>query len=209
MLKNKIKLPWSKLVRQEGITLLRKSNRSRKLAAKFKPQFNETIKSLQFRKLYRFEGESTEEWMGRLRIVVAECNYKEIDRQLKEQFIHGLNDKAMLDEVVRELTAKNSSKQTNSEDVLLWARQIKAQRAQAAILNNLTEVQKFHKVGPKTQEQVRNRNNMPGIPQMSMQVLWGKPCTQAVPSIWEIKCKLWENGSLQEGLHEQEELHSS
>ena len=67
--------------------------------------------------------------MGRLRIAVAECNYKEIDRQLKEQFIHGLNDKAMLDEVVRELTAKNSSKQMNSEDVLLWARQIEAQRA--------------------------------------------------------------------------------
>ena len=35
------------------------------LAGKFKPQFNETIKSLQFRKLYRFKGEHTEEWMGR------------------------------------------------------------------------------------------------------------------------------------------------
>ena len=92
------------------------------LSAKFKPQFNETIKSLQFRILYRFEGESTEEWMGRLRIAVAECNYKEIDRQLKEQFMHGLNNKAMLDEVVRALTAKNSSKQMNSEDVVLWAR---------------------------------------------------------------------------------------
>ena len=37
-------------------------------------------------------------------MVAAECNYKEIDHQLKEQFIHGLNDKTMLDEVVRELT---------------------------------------------------------------------------------------------------------
>ena len=36
------------------------------LAMKFKPQFNETIKSLQFRKLHRLEGESAEEWMGRL-----------------------------------------------------------------------------------------------------------------------------------------------
>ena len=32
---------------------------------------------------------------------------------------------------------------------------------------------------------MRDRNNMPGIPQMSMQVLWGKSHTQAVPSIWE------------------------
>ena len=36
------------------------------LAAKFKPQFNETIKLLQFRKLCRVEGKSADEWMGRL-----------------------------------------------------------------------------------------------------------------------------------------------
>ena len=60
--------------------------------------------------------------MGRLWIVVVECNYKEVDRQLREQFIHGLNDRVMLDEIVRELMAKNSSEQINSEDVLLWAR---------------------------------------------------------------------------------------
>ena len=35
------------------------------LAAKFRPQYNETIKLLQFRKLYRFEGESIDEWMGK------------------------------------------------------------------------------------------------------------------------------------------------
>ena len=34
-----------------------------------------------------------EEWMGKLHIVAVECNYQEVDRQLKEQFIHGLNDK--------------------------------------------------------------------------------------------------------------------
>ena len=35
--------------------------------------------------------------------MVAECNYKEIDDQLKGQFIHGLNDKMLLDEVIREV----------------------------------------------------------------------------------------------------------
>ena len=34
------------------------------LAEKFRPQYNETIKSLQFRKLCRSEGENAEEWMG-------------------------------------------------------------------------------------------------------------------------------------------------
>ena len=43
-----------------------------------------------------------EEWMGRLHVAVIECNYQEVDRQLKEQFIH------MLEEIIKELTAANS-----------------------------------------------------------------------------------------------------
>ena len=41
-----------------------------------------------------------EDWIGRLRTAVAECKYKEVDRQLKEQFIHGLNDDEMLVEII-------------------------------------------------------------------------------------------------------------
>ena len=67
------------------------------LATKFKCQFNERMKSLQFGKLYRFKGKSAEEWMGRLHMAAAECSYREVDQQLKELFIHGLNDKTMLD----------------------------------------------------------------------------------------------------------------
>ena len=70
----------------------------------FRPQFNEIIKSLQFLKLCRQDGESTEEWMGRLQLSSVECNYQEIDRQWKEQFIHGLNDMDMLGKIIRELT---------------------------------------------------------------------------------------------------------
>ena len=76
------------------------------LATKFKCQFNETTKLLQCRKLYRLEGKSMEEWMGRLWVAVSECNYSGVDRQLKEQFIHGLNDKSVLDEVIRKLMSK-------------------------------------------------------------------------------------------------------
>ena len=53
------------------------------LPEKFRPKYNETIKSLQFRKLCRSEGENAEEWMGRLHVAAAECNYKEIDCQVK------------------------------------------------------------------------------------------------------------------------------
>ena len=89
------------------------------LAAKFKPQYNETVKSLQFRKLYRLENESVDEWMERLCMAVAESNYRELDRQLKEQFIHGVNDKCMLDEIIRELTAKNNNEQVTNEGMLI------------------------------------------------------------------------------------------
>ena len=53
------------------------------LTNKFKPQINEMIKLLQFHKLSRQKGENAEEWMGRLWISAIDCNYKELDRQLR------------------------------------------------------------------------------------------------------------------------------
>ena len=52
-------------------------------------------------------------------MAVVEFYCKEIDQQLKEQFIHGLNIKAMLEEVIRELTARNNDEQTTSKGVLV------------------------------------------------------------------------------------------
>ena len=84
--------------------------------------------------------------MGRLCMVVAECNYREIDRQLKEQFIHELNDKVMLDEVIRELTAKSNSDQMTSEGILAWAKRVEVQWVQAAIWNDITELHDIDKI---------------------------------------------------------------
>ena len=78
--------------------------------------------------------------------MAVECNYKEIDCQLKEQFIHGLNDKTMLDKVIRDLTTKNINEQLTSEDVLIWAKRVEVQRVQVAILSDITKSQKFDKV---------------------------------------------------------------
>ena len=72
--------------------------------------------------------------MGRLHVAAAGCNYREVDQQLKEQFIHGLNDKVMLDELIRELTARSNDEQMTSEGVLAWAKRAEAQRAQTTIL---------------------------------------------------------------------------
>ena len=76
---------------------------------KFKPQYNETIKSLQFHKLSRKADKSAEECMGKLRIAATECNCKEINRQLQVQFMYGLNDSDMYRNNKR--THKNRRKQ--------------------------------------------------------------------------------------------------
>ena len=79
------------------------------LTYKCKLQYNKTIKLLQFRKLCRYEDENIEEWMGRLWVAAVECNHQEVNWQLNEQFIYGLNDKCMLEEIIKELTTTKNN----------------------------------------------------------------------------------------------------
>ena len=87
-----------------------------------------------------------EEWMGRLQISGLECNYQELDRQLKEQFIHSLNDTEMLGEIIWELTKVKENGTTMREVILEWAKRVKVQRAQAAVMNSLTKTKEFDKI---------------------------------------------------------------
>ena len=70
-----------------------------------------------------------EEWMGRLHMMAVEVIYQEVDRQLKEQSIHSLNNKLMLEEIIKELTATRSDDHITSEGVLAWVKRMEAQRA--------------------------------------------------------------------------------
>ena len=84
--------------------------------------------------------------MGRSHVAAVECNYQEIDRQLKEQFIHGLNDKHMLEEIIKELTVTSNHDHIMSGSVPAWAKGVEVQRVQAAVLDTLTELRQFDKV---------------------------------------------------------------
>ena len=84
--------------------------------------------------------------MGRLQLSAVECRYKEIDRQLKEQLIHRVNDMDMLGEIIRELTKVNTGSVITSESVLAWPKRIEVQRAQAVAMDNLTEAKEFDKI---------------------------------------------------------------
>ena len=63
----------------------------------------------------RQANKNMEEWMGRIRVVVIECNYNEMHRQLKEQFIHRLNHSDMLAEIIRELTKTDKNTHVTSK----------------------------------------------------------------------------------------------
>ena len=45
----------------------------------------------------------------------------------------------MLDEIIKELTTTNSDEEITSEGILAWAKRVEVQRAQAAVLNTITE----------------------------------------------------------------------
>ena len=75
-----------------------------------------------------------------------ECNYQEVDRHLKEQFIHGLTNKHMLEEIIKELMATNNDDHITSGGMLAWAKRVEVQRVQAAVLDSLTESKQFDKI---------------------------------------------------------------
>ena len=84
------------------------------------------IPSVQYCKLQRKVNKFTQEWMGRLHIKAAECNYKEHDGHLKDQFINGINDEEIMQEIIKELMAKRNMSEIDSEQVLMWAQRIEA-----------------------------------------------------------------------------------
>ena len=51
-----------------------------RLHNKFKLQYNENTKSLEFHKLVRQPNENAEEWIGRLSLAAVECNDTEVGR---------------------------------------------------------------------------------------------------------------------------------
>ena len=76
----------------------------------------------------------------------VECNYQEVDWQLKEQFIHGLNHTEMLGEIIRELTKMKADNTINSETVLAWAKRAELQRVQAAVISSIIETKEFDRI---------------------------------------------------------------
>ena len=48
-----------------------------------------------------------------------ECNYIDVDRHIKEQLIHGLNDSEMLAQPIREVTKSDENTMVPTELILI------------------------------------------------------------------------------------------
>ena len=84
--------------------------------------------SLQYCKLNRQETENVEEWIGRLCIIILEFKYKELDRNMKEQFINSLKDNGMICEIIKKLTILNDTISITREKILSWVRGLEVHR---------------------------------------------------------------------------------
>ena len=140
---------------------------------------------LQFRKLCKYADENVEEWIGRLWVEAVECNYQEVDRQLKEQFIHVLNDKSMLEEIKKELTTARNDEHITSGGVIAWAKRVEAQRTQVAVLSTITESRQFDKISFQKSKGKQNKNTDAAEQHImaAMQILWQDTPAMAMPSI--------------------------
>ena len=77
--------------------------------------------------------------------MTVECNYKEMDRLLIEQFISGLNDDAMIVTIICKVPSDTG--RITSKSVLAWVRRLETQRAQTAMLDSLKESREFDVYG--------------------------------------------------------------
>ena len=101
-----------------------------------------------------------EEWMGRLITEATECEYKDNDSRLKEQFINDINDEVMTAEIVNELSTIKYTSETTSGVLLLWVKAIENQRLQMAMLESLSN-NKEHDTICKIRYRARSENHKP------------------------------------------------
>ena len=71
--------------------------------------------------------------MGTLQTKTTNCDYNKYDRQITEQFIHGLDDEGMINKILREVLALADTTDVTSEWLLLLAQRVQAKWAQKGL----------------------------------------------------------------------------
>ena len=126
---------------------------------------------------------------GRLWTKAAECEYKQYDRLLTEQFIGGLNDEGMIDEILREVVTLGNIEDVTSEHVLILAHRVKAERAQ----NSTMEHKRPKSMTPVWHSIQRYDNEAPRMQKSGkLQIMWNRGHAKTVPCIWQKVWRAWK-----------------
>lgn len=99
--------------------------------ARFKPEHNEMLSEFQFRHIMRDARQSSDEYMATLKNKARECNFALAeDRNIKSQFIIGINDRDMQNKLLEEIKLSSTV-----EECLQITRNIEATRLQKDTVN--------------------------------------------------------------------------
>ena len=108
----------------------------------------------------------------------------------------------MLEVIIKELTVTNNDDHITNAGVLAWLKRGEVQRAQAAVLNTLTELRQFNKTKVSKREKEDTTRALVGW------TLQWQPCKycggvhpiETIPSIWEDVCRVLKDGTFQESM---------
>ena len=127
------------------------------VSSKFKPCYNQIVIPLQYLKLQRKAVNLPRSGWADCEQKAAKWEYREDDRLLTEQFIDGLNQKGMTDEILREVAMLDDIEEATNEHILTWVHCVEAQRAQRITLNSSKKAEVFDVIWQNT----RNVNERP------------------------------------------------
>ena len=60
-----------------------------------------------------------QEWVDRFHMKAVDYEYKECDKSLTEQFINDINNKVIIEKIIRELTALKDTSEVSGDQVLM------------------------------------------------------------------------------------------
>ena len=111
-----------------------------------------------------------------------ECEYKEHERLLTEQFICGLNKNGVIDEILRKVVTLEKFEDAMNEHVLIWACSVKTQKAQKAALNDIREAWNLMLLGTVHRSMIMG--HLECRKSGKIQVLWYRANAEAMACIW-------------------------
>ena len=116
-----------------------------------------------------------------------------------------MNDEATTAEIIKELMVLNNTSGVSSEQVLVWAKKVEAQRAQKEVLENIRDTKDFDSISRDKQRPDGNGQQREGVKEKKVK----ENCrycgmthiyTETMPSIWQNMQQMYKGKLLQSNI---------